>query len=102
MTMQKRAEERSLALHKEIAKILRENPDLWDVPQKNIAKWQRQRSNASPVYTEWKEILDTKSRNEILSILEDRSEEAIRLRSSSPFTGILSRDERDRIFELYR
>jgi hypothetical protein len=32
MTMQKRSDERSIALHKEIAKKLRSNPDLWDIP----------------------------------------------------------------------
>ena len=41
-------------------------------------------------------------KDQTLSILEDDSEESTRLRSSSPFTGILSEKERKTIFEQYR
>ena len=36
MNMQKRSDERSKALHIEIAKKLRNNPELWAVPKNNI------------------------------------------------------------------
>jgi len=39
---------------------------------------------------EWKRILDTNTKEQILLFLESNSEESARLRSSSPFTGILS------------
>lgn len=102
MNMQKRSDERSIALHKEIAKKLRDNPDLWDIPPKNIARWKKMRDNLPPAFVEWENILNQKTKQEILSILEGDSEYSIRLRSSSPFTGILTETERKTIFEYYR
>jgi hypothetical protein len=101
MNMQRRAEERSYALHRKIARRLKENPDLWDIPKENLAKWEKRSGKLSPAYIEWKNLLAKKDKRQILDILEDRSEEAIRLRSSSPFTGILDATERKKIFDQY-
>ncbi len=101
MNMQKRSDERSKALHREIAKKLRSNPKLWSVPRLNIVRWKKGRKFLMPYLTEWEYILNTQSKEQILSLLESDSEESARLRSSSPFTGILSDIERKRIFELY-
>lgn len=49
----------------------------------------------------WDYLLNTKTKKQILSILEGSSEESVRLRSSSPFTGILTENERMRIFEYF-
>ncbi|MBW2742640.1 MAG: hypothetical protein JRE64_28385 [Deltaproteobacteria bacterium] len=54
-----------------------------------------------PSVIEWEYILDKYSKEQILAILESDSEESTRLRSSSPFTGILSDIERKNIFKLY-
>ena len=54
-----------------------------------------------PSVIEWEYILDKYSKEQILAILESDSEESTRLRSSSPFTGILSDIERKNIFNLY-
>ena len=101
MNMQKRSDDRSRALHREIAKKLRNNPKLWAVPKLNIGRWKKGRKHPMPSVTEWEYILDNHSREKILSVLESDSEESVRLRSSSPFTGILSDIERKEIFELY-
>ena len=50
---------------------------------------------------EWEKILGNYSKQRILNILEDDSEDSIRLRSSSPFTGILSERDTMAIFELF-
>jgi DUF438 domain-containing protein len=102
MNMQKRSEERSKTLHKEIAKRLRDNPKLWTIPKRNIDRWKKEKTTAALAYAEWECLLDTLTREEILAILENDSETSIRLRSSSPFTGILSIEERNAIFESYR
>ena len=102
MNMQKRSDERSKALHKEIANKLRSNPELWDVPKNNIIKWKNNRKSIVPSIAEWEYILDKHSKKQILALLESDSEESTRLRSSSPFTGILSDIERIKIFNLYR
>ncbi len=101
MNMQKRSDERSKALHREIAKKLRSNPRLWSVPKSNIERWKRERKGLMPAVAEWKDILDELSKEQILALLESDSEESARLRSSSPFTGILSDIQRNMIFELY-
>ena len=101
MNMQRRSDERSMELHREIAKKLRTDPTLWDIPKDNIAKWERGRGRLTPALREWDHILNTNTKEQILSILESDSEESIRLRSSSPFTGILSDSERGKIFESY-
>lgn len=101
MNMQRRSDERSMALHREIAKKLRSNPALWNIPINNIAKWRKMRGGFTPAFIEWEHILNTYTKEQILSILENDSEESARLRSSSPFTGILSKNERKLIFERY-
>lgn len=102
MSMQQRSDERSKALHREIAKKLRSDPRLWSVPRNNIQRWKMKRKNAAPPYAEWESILDQYSREQILNLLESDSEESVRLRSSSPFTGILTDEERKRIFQIFR
>ena len=101
MNMQRRSDERSIALHKEIARKLRSDPGLWEIPKNNIIRWKTRRGKLEAAFVQWDAILKTYTRERILSILESDSEESARLRSSSPFTGILSEDERKRIFKSY-
>lgn len=101
MSMQIRSDERSKALHRKIAEKLRNNPSLWHIPKRNIAKWKSRRGILTPAVREWEHILNTNPKEQILSILESDSEKSVRLRSSSPFTGILTDSERKRIFEFY-
>ena len=102
MNMQRRSDERSIALHKAIAKKLRNNPGLWEIPKNNMVKWKKKNGRLAPALIKWQHILNTNPKEQILSILESSSEESVRLRSSSPFTGILNENERKRIFEFYK
>lgn len=102
MNMQNRSEERSLALHREIARKLRDNPALWQIPKENLLKWKERSGYQPPALWEWEHLLNTQSHEQILGILESDTEDAVRLRSSSPFTGILSHDERSTIFASFR
>jgi len=102
MNWQTRADQRSKALHREVAKKLRKNPDLWDIPKKNLARWKHTEGGLPTALMEWEQILNTNTKEHILAILEGDSEESNRLRSSSPFVGILSQSERNKIFEFYR
>ena len=101
MSMQQRSDERSMALHRQIAKRLRTDPTLWEIPKRNLAKWKQRRGRLTLAAREWERILNTNTKERILSILENDSEESVRLRSSSPFTGILDDSERKTIFESY-
>ncbi len=101
MNMQSRSDVRSRMLHREISKKLKRNPILWDIPRNNLMKWKKSSGKLTPAFIEWDHILNTKTKEQILSILESSSEESVRLRSSSPFTGILSENERKKIFEYF-
>ena len=101
MNMQSRSDKRSRMLHREISKKLKSNPILWDIPRNNLMKWKKSSGNLAPAFIEWDHILNTTTKEQILSILESSSEEAVRMRSSSPFTGILSENERKKIFEYF-
>lgn len=100
--MQQRSDRRSLALHRAIVRCLTENPTLWSVPLANIERWAANQGHMAAPYFIWKEILTSMSHEEIVKLLLSRSQRATQLRSSSPFTGIISQGERDRIFQKYQ
>ena len=90
MSKQRRSDERSLALHRMIAEKLRHKPSLWKIPRDNISKWKERKGHLPLPIREWEHVLNTKTHEQILALLESDSEESIHLRSSSPFAGILS------------
>lgn len=94
-----RLEDRSLALHKEIAKRLSENPQLIQVAKANLERWVA-RDGDLPVWREWREILNGPL-TKVVSMLISDDEESKRLRQSSPFCGILAPRERWRIYESF-
>lgn len=83
-----RLEERSLALHSEIARRLSARPELLDTAKKNLARW-IERDGEIPPWREWGEVL-SRSLQEITDILVSRDERATHLRQSSPFCGLLT------------
>ncbi len=101
MNMQQRSNQRSLALHQAIANKLRQYPKLWIIPQHNLNRWKEKKGSLPPALVEWEYILKNSSKRKILELLENIQEEAIRLRSSSPFAGILSEEERMNIFNAF-
>lgn len=92
-------EERSLALHRAIARRLKENPALLEVALKNLERW-IQDGGMRSYWTEWKTILNGPL-EEILSFLVSGGEKAKWLRQSSPFCGILLPQERWKIYESF-
>ena len=59
MNMQRRSDERSRMLHKEISKKLKSNPSLWDIPKNNLMKWKKGSGKLAPALKEWDHILNT-------------------------------------------
>lgn len=94
-----RLEDRSLALHKEIAKRLSENPQLIQIAKANLDRWV-ERDGDLPVWREWREILNGPPKK-VISMLISDDEESKRLRQSSPFCGILAPRERWCIYESF-
>jgi hypothetical protein len=97
-----RLDARSLAMHCLVAKKLLANPALIAQARSTLARWRARAAEPVPSYfLEWKRILEG-SPEEIAAFLASMREDATRLRQSSPFTNLLTPEERARIFEAFR
>lgn len=94
---------RSLALHTVIACKISRDPTLLEKARENLADMRsRHDPDDMPLHIkEWEQILTLHWRH-IAALLIAVTEEAIRLRSSSPFAGILTQEERLGIIEPFR
>jgi hypothetical protein len=100
----RKLEERSLALHREIARRIRSNPDLLSSVRERLSKDIRSgRFSISLIdaMQEWLDLLDSSSVEQLLELLVDEGENGRRLRQSTPFAGILTKEERRRILEKH-
>ncbi len=89
----------SLAVHQIAAERLRRNPQLLSIAKTNLRNW----LNSDPTvgaWLEWKEILETESFENILKIITAETDEGQRLRSSSPFAGLIDEEEWQRTIEI--
>lgn len=95
-------EARSLAMHAVIAQKIERDPKLLAVPRDNLKRWKARWESEVPAwYEEWCAIMH-RPWSEIAAIITEPSEEGARLRQSSPFAGVLSAEERRRIYEAFR
>jgi len=95
-------EARSLALHALIAAKIERDPSLLEIPLRNLERWdQNSRGTAPHWIAEWRDILQ-RPWPAIAALLTEQSENAVRLRQSSPFPGILTEAERRRIYAAFR
>jgi hypothetical protein len=93
---------RSLAMHCLIARKIEEQPSLLRIARRNIAAWSRAAGQKVPHYlVEWRRILK-RPWPQIAALVTEQSENAARLRQSSPFAGVLSPAERKRIYDAFR
>ena len=94
---------RSLALHCKIAHKISQDPSLLEKAREYQA--QRRKTHdpgrVPRFEEEWEQIL-TLPWLQVAAFLIAVTEDAIRLRSSSPFPGILTQAEREKIFEAFR
>jgi len=93
---------RSLAMHCKIAQKISLDSKLLEIAKRNLARWDKKSSGQKPGYLqEWRDILD-RPWLEIAEIITSMNEESTRLRSSSPFAGVLDDQERQRIYAAFR
>ncbi|MGH9947026.1 MAG: hypothetical protein ACRD6X_07510 [Pyrinomonadaceae bacterium] len=88
----------SLVLHRRVAEKLTSNPvKVLSTANENLERWLAKGSFAfgpeRRALLEWKNILESSSPREIESIITAITDEGQRLRSSSPFAGILTEQE---------
>ena len=93
---------RSLAMHCRIVQKISRDPRLLAKAKANHSRWTANIDGPKPRYLmEWQEILE-KPWPTIAEIMTSMSEDATRLRSSSPFAGILNEKEREQIYAAFR
>ena len=93
---------RSLAMHCKIAQKITRDPKLLNIAKTNLDRWSSKSKDPQPKYLrEWEQILE-RPWPEIAELITSMSEDATRLRSSTPFAGVLTAAERDQIYEAFR
>lgn len=85
---------RMLAMARLVAEKIDRNPQLLQVATDNLERWARTNRNGLSVgKAEWKALIERHSWPELSAILVQDNDEGQRLRSSSPFTGIITEAE---------
>lgn len=91
-------DEFALAYHRAVAERLRAEPEtVLERARQNLNRWTEGDAFGPGERTsleEWREILGEANIDRLIEIITDTSEEGQRLRSSSPFVGALSPEER--------
>ncbi len=91
----------NLMLHRAVAEKLRQDAKaVLQTARNNLNRWLTSESFAGSerfALLEWQEILETHASEEICKIISQDTDEGQRLRSSSPFVGVLSEAEREKI-----
>lgn len=88
-----RAEERSLALHRVVARRLVEDPRIVERARERVRGWLAERTVGDGWARAWLGVLERPA-PEIASLLCDPGLHACALRQSSPFAGVLDPRER--------
>lgn len=95
-------EARALALHVLAARKIEDDPDLLEVAHRRLASWrQRGSGQAGDVIRQWRKVL-ARPWPEIAALMTEQSEAAVRLRHTTPFTGVLTPRERQRLHAAFR
>ena len=84
---------RSLYMARIVVERIDAEPSLFNVAHENLERWRRHRGTLSRATREWEQILNCPW-SEIRQILLDESGEGQRLRSSQPYRGIVTEEER--------
>lgn len=96
MNRQDVIEQRIYWMHQTIADRIKADPGLLEVARANIRRW-RERSGDKPWMREWERILERGAAG-VVALLQEHSDTANRLRSSTPFVGILNERERQKFY----
>jgi hypothetical protein len=92
---------RSLALHRLLAERLRGNPELLGIARETLTRWFPMNRNAQQWFDEWRTVID-EGLDATLALMTDPGEYATNMRQSSPFTGILTNEERRDFLAAWR
>ena len=94
-------DKRSLEMARIVVERIDADPSLVGIACENLERWRQHQGKLGLADREWSAILN-RPWAEIREILLDDSEEGQRLRSSHPFRGIVSKEERRAIIARNR
>jgi hypothetical protein len=95
-------DERSRALALRVAEHARQDLTVFDRALDRVRRHRDDpRARRVAALAEWEYILTSEPHSTVLELLIEDSERGQRLRQSSPFVGILPREERDAIFAFF-
>jgi hypothetical protein len=101
MNLHELAEERSLALHAEIARRIQEDPAVLEVARGRVDEWLRRGWPAAVYAADWNDVLRLPL-PEIVAFLTSRTERARELRQVTPFAGVVPARQRWAIWREVR
>ena len=90
-------------MHVAIARKIDRDPRLVGIARRNLARWAKDRPG-EPV-PRWRRVWVAHLRRpwpEVAALMTALTEDGAQLRQSSPFAGVLTADERRRIYEAFR
>lgn len=88
----------ALTYHHEVVEHLRERPQaIISHARRTLAHWRQVGAPGTDDYDEWDTILDNYSIEQLVALITEDSEEGTRLRTASPFCGVLSPKRRREI-----
>ncbi len=91
----------NLAYHREVAARLWTDPEVvLNQARNNLRRWLSAYESGEAdarCFEEWQSLLETKSVPELVAIITQDLDEGQRLRSSTPFAGVLSPEKRKRL-----
>ena len=92
----------ALAYYTEMAHRLRRNPALAAGARENLRRWLAGGGYAESqvrALREWEPLLEPQRLADLLRVMTDDGEEAVRMRQSGPFAGVLTAQERKALKE---
>lgn len=92
---------RSLAAHAIIARDLVDDPRLLERARANLDRWNERHDDAPSWIGEWRSILE-RSPEDVACFLVSSAPDAVRLRQSSPFAGMLPPEKRRTLLQLFK
>lgn len=95
-----RRDDEKLRLHHAVAQqLLRDPGRVLAIAKANLRRWCTSDAD-TPYYEEWGQILGTLGVRELADLIVSDSEDARRLRQSTPFVGVVPRGKRDAILKV--
>ena len=97
-------DERSYEMHQVIADILRESPGALA----RVSRWiedklvdEKYSEDGKAVLLEWQDVIRVEGVRGVLRVLDDRGDEATRMRQSTPFAILMPSGQREAIYQKY-